>query len=89
MGKIGEWLLQFQTFCLYHAVNTRWNGFSPTIRRSHPTLGGGRQMLSMMILSAGFAAAGPLESPVELAAWLDARLEANWRAKGTPARAVA
>ena len=46
-------------------------------------------MLSMMILSAGFAAAGPLESPVELAAWLDARLEANWRAKGTPARAVA
>jgi hypothetical protein len=29
------------------------------------------------------------ETPAELAAWIDARLEANWRAKGLPSRPVA
>jgi hypothetical protein len=33
-------------------------------------------------------AANPKESPAELAAWIDARLEATWRAKGLPVRGV-
>ncbi|OWK43030.1 DUF1549 domain-containing protein [Fimbriiglobus ruber] len=44
-------------------------------------------MLSLAILSIGLSA-GPAESPTELAAWLDARLETAWRAKGEPPRAV-
>jgi hypothetical protein len=32
---------------------------------------------------------GAKESPAELAAWIDARLEANWRAKNLPVREVA
>src|SRR5438132_1293646 len=39
-------------------------------------------MLSVMILGAGLALAQPGESPAELANWIDARLEASWRAKG-------
>jgi hypothetical protein len=46
-------------------------------------------MLSLVILSAALTHANPSESPGELAAWIDARLEANWRAKGLPARPVA
>ena len=39
-------------------------------------------MLSLIILSIGLAQANPGESPTELAAWIDTRLEAAWRAKG-------
>jgi hypothetical protein len=45
-------------------------------------------MLSVVILSAGLALANPGESPVELANWIDARLEASWRAKGLTPRPV-
>src|SRR5262249_40916211 len=54
-----------------------------------PQSGGGRSMLSLIILSMGLAQPGPGESPVELAAWIDARLDAAWRAKGLPPRPVA
>jgi hypothetical protein len=47
-------------------------------------------MLSLVILSVGLVpAANPGESPAELAAWIDARLETAWRAKGLPSRPVA
>jgi hypothetical protein len=45
-------------------------------------------MLSLTILLTA-AAARPVESPAELAAWIDAKLEATWRAKGLPPREVA
>src|SRR5689334_8385693 len=51
-----------------------------------PLVGGGRSMLSVFILSLGLAPASPGENPAELAAWIDARLEATWRAKDLPAR---
>jgi hypothetical protein len=55
-----------------------------------PQSGGGRSMLSLVILSVGLVpAANPVESPAELAAWIDARLEAAWRAKGVSARPAA
>ncbi len=43
-------------------------------------------MLSLVLLSVGMVPANPSESPTELAAWIDARLEAVWRAKGLPSR---
>ncbi|MDB5309134.1 MAG: hypothetical protein JWO38_3336 [Gemmataceae bacterium] len=46
-------------------------------------------MLSLTILTIGLGAANPKESPADLAAWIDARLEATWRAKGLPPREVA
>jgi hypothetical protein len=46
-------------------------------------------MLSLVLLGVGLAPADPGESPAELAAWIDARLEAAWRAKGLPPRPVA
>jgi hypothetical protein len=39
-------------------------------------------MLFVVILSLGLAQGNPGESPAELAHWIDARLEASWRAKG-------
>jgi hypothetical protein len=39
-------------------------------------------MLSLVLLSVGLVAAEPGEGPAELAAWIDARLEAAWRARG-------
>jgi hypothetical protein len=39
-------------------------------------------MLSLVLLSVGLVPADPGESPAELAAWIDARLEAAWRARG-------
>ena len=44
-------------------------------------------MLSLTFLLIGMA--DPKESPAELAAWIDARLEATWRAKGMTPREVA
>src|SRR5437588_11518525 len=44
--------------------------------------GGGPSMLSAMLLGVALAPAAPGESPAELANWIDARLEASWRAKG-------
>jgi hypothetical protein len=46
-------------------------------------------MLSSMVLAVVLGAANPKESPAELAAWIDARLEAAWRAKGLTPREVA
>jgi uncharacterized protein DUF1549/uncharacterized protein DUF1553 len=46
-------------------------------------------MLSLTIVAMTLGAADPKESPAELAAWIDARLEAVWRAKGLPPREVA
>jgi hypothetical protein len=46
-------------------------------------------MLFLTIFMIGLGAANPKESPTELAAWIDARLEASWRAKGLPPREVA
>src|SRR5688572_18712090 len=46
-------------------------------------------MLAVTILTIGLGVANPGESPAELAAWIDARLEAAWRAKGLPPREVA
>ena len=43
-------------------------------------------MLSLVILSVGLGVAEPGESPAELAAWIDTRLEAAWRAKGLAPR---
>ena len=42
-----------------------------------------------LTLTIGLMAANPKESPAELAAWIDAKLEASWRAKGLPTREVA
>jgi hypothetical protein len=41
------------------------------------------------MLTVGLAAADPGENPVELAAWIDARLEAAWRAKSLTPRPAA
>src|SRR5262245_37717966 len=46
-------------------------------------------MFSFIILSLGFCASNPKESPTDLAAWIDARLEAAGRAKGLQPRDVA
>ena len=48
-------------------------------------------MLSWAVLIglATGAQPGAKESPAELAAWIDAKLEANWRAKNLPVREVA
>jgi hypothetical protein len=43
-------------------------------------------MLSLVILSVGLVPANPGESPTELAAWIDARLEATWRARSVTPR---
>jgi hypothetical protein len=43
-------------------------------------------MLSLVILSVSLVPANPGESPAELAAWIDARLEAAWRARRLPPR---
>ena len=40
-------------------------------------------------LMIGMVGANPKESPAELAAWIDAKLEASWRAKGVQPREVA
>src|SRR5437762_10118047 len=49
------------------------------------------QLLTILVLGLGAAdpKASPKESPADLAAWIDARLEAVWRAKGMPPRDVA
>ena len=41
------------------------------------------------IVDEGTRQADPKESPAELAAWIDARLQSSWRAKGLPTRDVA
>lgn len=46
-------------------------------------------MLSLVLLSMGLAPANPVESPAELATWIDTRLEAVWRDNGLSPRAVA
>jgi hypothetical protein len=46
-------------------------------------------MLSMVILSVALTPAGSGESPDELAAWIDSRLEATWRANGLSPRPAA
>jgi hypothetical protein len=46
-------------------------------------------MLSLLLLSVSLVPAEPSESPSRLAAWIDARLEAAWRAKGRPPRTEA
>jgi hypothetical protein len=46
-------------------------------------------MLYSTVIVIALCAANPKESPADLAAWLDARLEASWRAKGLPIREVA
>jgi hypothetical protein len=46
-------------------------------------------MLSLLVLTLALAQPNPGESPTELAAWIDARLEAAGRAKGLPPRPVA
>ena len=46
-------------------------------------------MLSLVILSMGLAPASSDESPAALAAWIDTRLEATWRAKNLPVRPAA
>jgi hypothetical protein len=46
-------------------------------------------MLSAVILSVALAPASPVEGPTELAAWIDARLEAAWRARGVTPRPAA
>src|SRR3954466_12078574 len=45
-------------------------------------------MLYLIAVAVGLSA-NPKESPAELAAWIDAKLEANWRAKGITPRDVA
>lgn len=45
-------------------------------------------MLSLTVVLIGLGA-NPKESPAELAAWIDAKLEASWRAKKLPDREVA
>jgi hypothetical protein len=46
-------------------------------------------MLSLVLLSVGLAPASPNESPAELAAWIDAKLEAAWRVRGLKPRPAA
>ena len=46
-------------------------------------------MLSLTILAVTLGAGNPKESPAELATWIDARLEAAWRANGVVPREVA
>src|SRR5262245_4474134 len=46
-------------------------------------------MLSLSIMAIGLAAPNPVESPADLAAWIDARLDAAWRAKNITPTAVA
>lgn len=46
-------------------------------------------MFSSILLTLALGAGAPKESPAELAAWIDARLEAAWRAKNLPPRDVA
>ncbi len=46
-------------------------------------------MLSLLLLSVGLVPANPGESPEELADWIDARLEAAWRARDLPPRPAA
>jgi hypothetical protein len=46
-------------------------------------------MLTSIILTVLLGAGNPKESPADLAAWIDAKLEAAWRAKGLQPRAVA
>ena len=46
-------------------------------------------MLSLISVMVGLVAANPKESSAELATWIDARLEATWRAKGLPTRELA
>ena len=41
-------------------------------------------MLSLAILTIGVGVAAPAESPAELAAWIDARVESARQAKGLP-----
>jgi hypothetical protein len=45
-------------------------------------------MLSFIVIAIGLGA-NPKESPAELAAWIDTKLEASWRAKNLPTREVA
>jgi hypothetical protein len=44
---------------------------------------------AVALVAAQPAPPAPKESPAELAAWIDSKLDANWRAKGLPPRAVA
>jgi hypothetical protein len=46
-------------------------------------------MFSMTFIVLGLGAGVPKESPAELAAWIDAKLEAAWRAKGVQPRELA
>src|SRR4051812_29059028 len=46
-------------------------------------------MVSLAIITIGLGVAAPAESPAELAAWIDARLEAARQAKGLPRPEVA
>ena len=46
-------------------------------------------MLALTILVLGIGAGKPAESPADLAAWIDAKLDAAWRAKGLTPRDVA
>src|SRR5262249_60678733 len=48
-----------------------------------------RDMLSPTILPTGLGVAAPTESPAELAAWIDARVESIRQAKGLPRPAAA
>src|SRR4051812_44339985 len=86
-GRPANFFSGFRTIPLATQVNlslllprrwwrTRHHGGGPT-----PGSGGGRGMLaSIILLTLGLEAAEPRESPAELAAWIDARLEAAWRA---------
>src|SRR5437763_14063990 len=53
-------------------------------RRPGPPAAGGRDVLSVAILTIGVGVAAPAESPAELAAWIDARVESIRQAKGLP-----
>ncbi len=46
-------------------------------------------MLSVSLVVIGLSIANPRETPADLAAWIDTKLEASWRAKGIPPREVA
>ena len=46
-------------------------------------------MFALTVLVIGLGAGKPAESPAELAAWIDAKLDAAWRAKGLAPREVA
>ena len=45
-------------------------------------------MLSFIVIAIGLSA-NPKESPAELAAWIDTKLDASWRDEETPTREVA